>query len=91
MGHHVHRADAEHSPSHIKARKHVIHKVIFFDAIKEDFTMISFQIFPGFNQKTSCSACRVANYIIWFWFNHFNYHTNDVPRRTKGTGTTIDL
>ena len=46
VGHHVHRADAEHGAVHVIAEEHVVHVVIFLLAVEEDiFLAVLFQVF----------------------------------------------
>ena len=60
MGHHVHRADAEHGTVHVVAEEHMVHIMVFLLAIEEDFFFaVLFQVFARRDQEAGGTAGRV--------------------------------
>ena len=86
MGHHVHGADAEHGTVHIITMEHVVHIVILFHPVKEDFRFAVFlEIFSGSHQEPSCATGRVADHIIRLRGHHLHHHADNMPGRTELT------
>ena len=81
MGHHVHRADAEHGSVHVVAEKHVVHIVILLLAVEEDFFFaVLLQVFTRRNKEAGSAAGR-------FWVHQLHHHADNMARGTELTVT----
>ena len=62
MGHHVHGADAQHRAVHIVAEEHMVHVVVFFLTVKEDFFFaVLFQVLARCDEEAGRAAGGVAD------------------------------
>ena len=84
VGHHVHRADAEHGSVHVVAEKHVVHIVILLLAVEEDFFFaVLLQVFTRRNKEAGSAAGRVADHIVRFWVHQLHHHADNMARGTE--------
>ena len=86
MGHHVHRADAEHGSVHVVAEKHVVHIVILLLAVEEDFFFaVLLQVFTRRNKEAGSAAGRVADHVISFRGHQLHHHADNMARGAELT------
>ena len=60
VGHHVHRADAQHGAVHVVAVEHVVHVVFLVGAVEEDLLLaVLLQVFARRDEEAGGSAGRI--------------------------------
>ena len=81
MGHHVHRADAQHGAVHVVAVEHAVHIVRLVLLIEEDFLLaVCFQVLARRHQKAGCAARWVADDFVRARCHHVHHHADDMAR-----------
>ena len=89
MRHHVHSADTQHRAIHIVAEEHMVHVVVFFLLVKEDFFLaVSFQVLTRRNQKAGGAASGIADDFVRLGVHQLDHHTDNVARGTELTVQT---
>ena len=86
VGHHVHGADAQHGAVHIVAEEHVIHVMIFFLAVKENFFLaVFFQVLARCDEEAGRAAGGVADDLVRLGVHQLDHHFDNMARRAELT------
>ena len=81
VGHHVHGADAQHGAVHIVAEEHMVHVVVFFLTVKEDFFFaVLFQVLARCDEKAGSAAGGVADNFVRLGIHQLDHHFDDMAR-----------
>ena len=81
MGHHVHGADAQHGAVHIVAEEHMVHVVVFFLTVKEDFFFAAlFQVLARCDEEAGRAASGVADDFVRLGIHQLDHHFDDMAR-----------